>query len=604
MLPFFSPNRAVQARLAMIATSLLSVCLLHAEPDNSVAEARTATFDQPVDVAFETKNDIDWFKLTIPAQGIVSWSDSEEKFTPYAYYCDAQGKTYREGDQQVRVFPGDFYVCFRSHQLSWERKEVAPFQVTFRFEKETDPSEPNDILAKARAVPFDQPISFALVPRDEKDWFVLSAPGPGTVTWASTGFTPHVVFCDEKGNTLRSNERDFTVAAAGNIYLYAMSHQYSWELKPVPSLQITFSFQTQADPSEPANNQRQGARPVKAGSTVELQLVPRGDPDWFVFDLPTAGVMRVSQSGWTGTQNGPFLSWYTEENEKPFAYGWNPRLTAGRTYLNVASAQYAWHLHAVSKSFSLSFQLEDEKDAFEPNDKLEQAAAIKIGKTVEATFVPKGDIDFYALEVEKAGIVQVTVENYESATPYIVQVVEGVSVAEKTRDFRVTKGMNLFQFSYNHPVLTQAEISSPFRFTFRHRPDPDPFEPANNTFVTAPKVEVGAKIQTWLSPKTDLDIFRVTVPAGQRLTWEFFEVPPDALIHGYVLDEEGKLIEKPSATPQDVYLQVRIVTAQTPLIDPIQIQLGTGPFTTTTEKQDKKKPLVTRRWSFTVEKQP
>ncbi|MBL4701193.1 MAG: hypothetical protein JKX85_08035, partial [Phycisphaeraceae bacterium] len=111
--------------------------------------------------------------------------------------------------------------------------------------------EPDNTIAAARPVTWDQPLTLKLVPRLDRDYFRLEILGPGVVSWTvkdwdakAAGMNwPYVRIYDAQGKLLREGEWDAQVKA-GVYYASICAARFESNIRVVKKpFTVTFHFE-------------------------------------------------------------------------------------------------------------------------------------------------------------------------------------------------------------------------------------------------------------------------------------------------------------------------------------------------------------------------
>ncbi len=173
-----------------------------AEPDNSPEVARGVAFDEPIEVRLMPAGDIDYFTVEVQERGIVSWRltdfPSPDQYSPGLKAYDSEGVLLPliEGVAFRVIRPGRHVLSIESSSLNWLRRLVTePFYLTFRFQPDPDPNEPNDTRKEATDIVLGERVLFTILPASDIDWVRLTpdpAGTPGRFILSYEGFTPWV----------------------------------------------------------------------------------------------------------------------------------------------------------------------------------------------------------------------------------------------------------------------------------------------------------------------------------------------------------------------------------------------------------------------------
>lgn len=389
------------------------------EPNNGMKTARAVAFDQTITARLVPWKDVDYFKLDVPAVGIVRmkidhWNaEAYKRPYPYVRVFNADGKTIREWRHDVQAVQGSLYVAVSEH---WDDSKVsganAPFQLTFSFEPEVDDSEPNNSRETARTVKFNETITARLVPWKDVDVYRLDLPSPGMVQlqideWNAAAFkkqTPRIRFAGADGKIIREGHND-VIAPAGPLYVFIDEH---WDGDKIVGadapFKLTFTFEQVGDTSEP-NNSIAEARPVKLDEPIAMQLTPRMDVDYLKIDVPKPGIITWRVEGWDAKATGlsqPYVL-YVDKDGNHFVNESPDVRAAGAQYASVKEHWDSSRVKGVDETFHITFTRVDDPDPDEPaNDRIDGAKTIEIGKPFTTIIAPSYDGDVVTFTAPRA----------------------------------------------------------------------------------------------------------------------------------------------------------------------------------------------------------
>lgn len=301
------------------------------EPNNTIKQARTLKFDDPIEVWFEPRDDRDVFKLESPVAGTVifkveNWNRKEAGGRwPWFQYSGADGKTYREGPWDVGLRPNQpVYVTMLPARFAVNRRTVStPAIVTATFVPSKDPNEPNYSYATATPVRFDTPVTATFSPSKDQDFYRIDPPGQGVVrvefdNWDKEQANkpgPWLSFHQADGTQIREGGYDVSVDGQP-IFIHARSARFMHEQRRVDTpFTLTFRYEGSGDKTEPNDSIAQ-AYPVTIGKPIELTLKPTRDQDYLKFKFDEPGVLSLVLENWdhkTSGRGGPWIDFLEDE---------------------------------------------------------------------------------------------------------------------------------------------------------------------------------------------------------------------------------------------------------------------------------------------------
>jgi len=193
------------------------------------------------------------------------------------------------------------------------------------------------------------------------------------------------------------------------------------------------AYKLTVEMSEPAGGQEEEfngrysrANPLKIGERVQGYLGAKNDEDWYLLDLkelPTGSVLRVDLTGVDGVRfnlgvldpdRRPLMETKADEAGKGIVIrNLGVPGTPESLYLLVKSdwvsapkPQKADRTFNLQSMYSLGVSSEAGGDDLErePNDKAEEAIILLDGQKIRGYLSPPGDVDWYAIEVERPSL--------------------------------------------------------------------------------------------------------------------------------------------------------------------------------------------------------
>jgi len=171
------------------------------------------------------------------------------------------------------------------------------------------------------------------------------------------------------------------------------------------------SWSQSGSESEP-NDERDHANELRLGQAVEGLFQVEDDEDWYKFVVSQSGknIIRIDLTGVAGVNS--YLEIYNDKEEKLKESDIgddgegeaiiNFGVTEGIYYIEVGGRQKNEKDKYLLSTKLLGPWQEDQE--FEPNDELEQANKIKLGKVVKGFAYPDTDKDWYAVTVPESGL--------------------------------------------------------------------------------------------------------------------------------------------------------------------------------------------------------
>lgn len=285
---------------------------------------------------------------------------------------------------------------------------------------------------------------------------------------------------------------------------------------------------------------------------VKLNFHQKNDVDIIRFTVMQRGLIKWEITNWTGKGNRPYL-YYCDSNGKPLPTSDVENLYVtepGDFGLVLTSVQYSWEKVAVKEPFDFVLRFRPIDDATEPNNTIQTATPVAIGKPVVLRFLTLDDPDFLKIDVPASGVVALNIDGWiqkgRDVYPYLEWFdAEGKKVRQDSYDHRVQQGVYYLKLISSKYSWTQKTHDQPFTATVNFNPQQDPTEP-NDTIATARPIKINDTLTMRLRPYGDMDMLRIEVP-GRGLVectaanWDTtvaMQAKPDITF----LDEHGKTL--------------------------------------------------------------
>jgi hypothetical protein len=282
---------------------------------------------------------------------------------------------------------------------------------------------------------------------------------------------------------------------------------------------------------------------VAANDQVEGTINPRGDADWYRASVGHPGQLRVVTTAVPAELDIAFRAWDADKNAFT---GWFSPVRPGAQTEGVIDlgAKGTYYLEvrdghndsAASAPYGLQFEFTPTADRFEPNDSVGKATPLSPSASFRANILPRGDADWYRLEVEHHGELRVVASDVPEALD--------VNFRAWNADHKAMTGW----FSPPRPGAdTEAVIDLPepgayylelrdghddsrapeaFEVTMTFTAAPDRKEP-NDSFATAAVISLEGSFVANILPRGDVDWYKLPVFDQGELRLRVTDVPQD-----------------------------------------------------------------------------
>ncbi|MFQ5913547.1 MAG: PPC domain-containing protein [Nitrospinota bacterium] len=415
------------------------------EPNNKRETASAVEIGKTLKANIQPKGDADWYRLEVDHQGalnvkfgkvpsdlnmyfrVVRIVDSkEEQIQGWAGTPKAGAVTERAVDLPAK---GAYYLEVRDGGNNAQSSE--PYEMSLAFTATADASEPNNKMETASAVEIGKTVKANILPKGDADWYRVDVEHQGELN-VKFGKVPSnldmyfrvVRFVDSKEDQIQGwvgppragapNERAVDLPAKGAYYLEVRDGGNNAR-SPEP-YELSLAFTPTADDGEP-NNKMETASPIAVGKVMKANILPKGDADWYWLPVGHQGALQVKFSNPPPNLDMYFRVVRFVDSKEDQIQGWvgPPRAGAPNERVVDLPARGSYYLEVrdggnnarSSAPYELTLAFTATADDGEPNNSRETASPIAVGKPVQANILPRNDADWYRLEVERQGELQV-----------------------------------------------------------------------------------------------------------------------------------------------------------------------------------------------------
>ena len=306
------------------------------------------------------------------------------------------------------------------------------------------------------------------------------------------------------------------------------------------------------------NNSYGRANSVSANSQIRARIAPKGDVDWYQIYTPQQGELKVLIDNvapemdlvlrvWNAAKH-TYSSWLAPLSKGAVTEGFVDLKHPGHYLLEVADSK---HDASSGQPYTLNLNFTPSMDLFEPNDSFGTAAKLANNQTWWPTILPKGDVDWYQLRVDRQGELRVHV----SEVPEELDIYLRVWNANKhtiSNWYGPLKQGGDTEMIFDLPTpgvytlemadgKNDARSNQRFRVDMKFQPSVDLAEP-NNDYGSAAVLAIGEPIKATHLPAKDNDWYRVHVDEQGQLDVNITDVPPNLDIFYRIWNSEKHTI--------------------------------------------------------------
>jgi hypothetical protein len=276
----------------------------------------------------------------------------------------------------------------------------------------TDSFEPNGTIEEAKALELGKWTSVAMDPQEDVDVFRLTVPARGYLVRPATykvpkGVTPTFQLRDEAGHPIKVT---WPLRVAAGVYMLRMSAAGA----SATTFGLSVSWLVEMDACEP--NSRAEPRSIPFGERHAVALYPRGDANWFGFEVSKTGYATARVEDYPLDRG--YLKFECFGPKGKVSRGKNTawRLDPGTYVLRMGTFQ---NVGGSTKTFPFRVDFREEYDFAEPNSSAKTAKPLAFGEKQTVALYPPGDRDWFRFEISKAGTVTARLEDYPLTRGYL-----------------------------------------------------------------------------------------------------------------------------------------------------------------------------------------
>jgi hypothetical protein len=373
-------------------------------------------------------------------------------------------------------------------------------------------------------------------PKRDRDYYYFHVEKAGRyqikVTGKDAASRPYIRVMDGNNSTLfrhYADEGENQLEAAFDQGYLNIGDKICFEIyqygdSNVMDYTVELSVVEVADNYEP-NNRFKEAIEIKAVGEYRDFIFPINDQDYYKFDIPEAGRLNVLYSHeddnmrpamhLLNSENSTLLRAVADDVGKMVEFSYD-FATSDKVYLNL-------NHHGDGLASLLTYLLKTEfipvKDVYEPNNRFKEAKTIPIGQTASAYLFPNGDRDYYLIDVEKPGDLDIKVSSKDPLIRPGVRILtaenstflnwviadEGSNEVELSREVIAV----MYVIEVHHHGDNYASLKD-YKLDIKLTPSNDPYEP-NDSFARATEIGLNHSINATIFRKGDRDYYKFRI---------------------------------------------------------------------------------------------
>jgi hypothetical protein len=408
------------------------------ESNNKFSEANYVPALSRVIGRITPKGDTDWYRVSVRHHGELAvrigavpenldinfrvWTKEKEYLTGWYTPLAVGGET-----SGIVDFPAAGVYFLEVVDGNHDNNSPDPYSLDLSFTPSIDPYEPNNSFGMAPDVTPNQTWRSTILPKGDSDWYRVVVDHHGELAIAARRVPANldVHFRVWTGEKAYLTDWIAPLAEGGNneaIVDLPAPGAYVIEIRDggddnrsIQPIDLQFAFTPSVDSYEP-NGAFGTAAPLAPGQSIQGTILPKGDSDWYRVDVDEQGALDIAISDVPENLDMNFRVWTSDKN---YYTGWHAPLAPGgenRAVVDlVAPGSYILEVRdgrddgRSMDSYTLALAFTPTRDRLEPNNSFGAATPLKLGATVSATILPKGDADWYRLSVPQPGDLNVVI---------------------------------------------------------------------------------------------------------------------------------------------------------------------------------------------------
>lgn len=398
------------------------------EPNNDLEHGQEVLVGAPIRFKIAERGDRDVFKFRLPEAAKLTVTVAAAPIATLLHLRDSDGKSIRQQGTHVgkpNIFEQRLVSGSYSVEVSeWGNDASDPENsmiLTIAAEPAVDPNEPNQDAESARTIHLNQQVSGLIWPVGDRDFYRLEVKQAGILRLSDmhTSLQRHVKIYSNLGKQLAeqggygNRPLSLEYAVTPGVYLIEMQEwgNNNASLEPYRLAVEIMPDDGVVDPVQVPGEMR-AARSLPSHIWFASTLLPVGDRDLFSVNIPGAGVLRIESKGPMQRHlrvfdaKGKQLQEVGGYANRPVELSWHAD-GPGTVFVSIEE----WGNNSYSAlpySMRVWFERADEIDFQQRNENFDQATPLVPGDTVYGSFLPLGDQDFYAVDIDFPGMLEVS----------------------------------------------------------------------------------------------------------------------------------------------------------------------------------------------------
>ncbi len=275
----------------------------------------------------------------------------------------------------------------------------------------------DNTIEDAVALKFDEVVEIKIKPVGNRNWFKVDVPEKGYVRLSAQNVPDNIdlssyfaIYEEWEGDKINriSDHLSFPAiikAEEGSYHFLVRDRWDNAESDEIISLKA--EFLKEFDPTG-RNDTPEQAKDITVESEFQMAVFPKGDRNWFKFEVDTAGIVQVMSRN-PGDIELELRFYEFDEWATPNVKSITGRLSVpGALAVHEPGVYYMrlkdrWDNNYSEELIDIKLNFVKQFDVYEPNDHFSQAAEVYSGDTLSIAIFPKADVDYFKITPQSDG---------------------------------------------------------------------------------------------------------------------------------------------------------------------------------------------------------
>ena len=536
---------------------------MEVEPNDNFGTANQINYSDTIQGSINPVGDQDFYAINLPRAGVITASVSgvhpsiDMLITLYDANNNEISNLYSSPGitanyEQLVCNAGIYYLKLND----WNNDASDPQLYTLQVGLDTsDVYECNNDFNAASCINYMDTIQAAIWDEGDEDFFKISIPRAGVITASVSGVHPsidmelslydanNIEISDLYSGPGLTANFDQLVCDTGTYYLKLND----WNNDAADPQLYTLTVGLDTSDVYECNNDFNTASCINYTDTIQGAIYDHGDVDFFKFTIPRAGVITASVSDVHPTIDTE-LTLYDENNNEISNLYSGPGITANYEQLVCNAGIYYLKLNDWNNDVSNPqlYTLEiglDTSDIYECNNDFLSASTINYNDTIQAAIWDDGDLDYYQINIPRAGVITATVSFihpdidmeltlYDVNNNEISDLYSGFGVTANFEQLVCDAGIYYLKLNDWNNDASNSQL-----YTLMVGFDTTDVYECNNDFLSATLLPFCDSIQGTIYSIGDVDYFRFSGNANDSLSLKVANVASDLNLQVTLFDD-------------------------------------------------------------------